>query len=255
MKNSLIVVLISICFLSNCAKKRIEEKGFPINYSDLNNKIDEKIEGINKDSINFNTRPSNVLLTGISNIRLTTIYKVNQNKSDGTTYIGTNKYLNNDYDTEQNEHFMPGLEAINGYNLVNISLFNTKNSLKKLFFDKSVLIKTLYYPSFSKDTLFKKELNRNYFLVSVYDNDSNKDGFINFQDLRHFYLFNQSGDIQKELTPNNYSVVKSEYDPENDYMYVFARLDENKNGQIEDNEPINIFWIDLKEPTKTGLQY
>ncbi len=255
MKYSIVFLFILFGFLSNCSKKRIEEKGFSVDYSDSNDKNEEKNDGFNKDSINFNTRPSNVLLTGISNIRLTTIYKVNQNKNDGTNYIGSNKYLNNEIDAEHFEHFMPGLEAINGYNLVNISHFNTTNSIKKLFFDKPVLIKTLYYPSFIKDTLSNKPINRNYFLVSVFDNDTNKDGFINFQDLRHFYLFNHSGENQKQLTPNNYSVVKSEYDPENDYMYVFARLDENKNGQIEDNEPINVFWIDLKDPTKTGLQY
>jgi len=57
------------------------------------------------------------------------------------------------------------------------------------------------------------------------------------------------------LIPENYSVIKSEYDPDNDFMYVFAKLDANNNGQQEEDEPIHIYWIDLKNPSKTGRQY
>lgn len=92
-------------------------------------------------------------------------------------------------------------------------------------------------------------------MVSVYNDDTNKDGYINQQDLRRFYLFNQDGELQKELVPENYSVVKSEYDPENDFMFVFARLDVNKNGLIDDAEPVHIFWINLKDPTQSGQQF
>ncbi len=92
-------------------------------------------------------------------------------------------------------------------------------------------------------------------MVSVYNEDTNKDGSINQKDLRRFYLFNSNGEIQKQLVPQNYSVFKSEYDSENDLMFVFARLDKNSNGKIEDNEPVNIFWVDLKDPFNTGQQY
>lgn len=49
--------------------------------------------------------------------------------------------------------------------------------------------------------------------------------------------------------------MSSEYDPANDYMYIFAKLDENGNGQMETNEKMHIFWIDLKNPENTGIQY
>ena len=29
----------------------------------------------------------------------------------------------------------------------------------------------------------------------------------------------------------------------------------SNNGQQDDGEPIHIFWIDLKDPSKTGRQY
>lgn len=92
-------------------------------------------------------------------------------------------------------------------------------------------------------------------MVSVYDEDSNKDGFISVKDLRRFYYFDINGKNKKALIPKNYSVMSSEYDSANDYMYVFAKADTNKNGQMENNEPIDIFWIDLKNPENIGIQY
>jgi hypothetical protein len=36
---------------------------------------------------------------------------------------------------------------------------------------------------------------------------------------------------------------------------VFAKLDENKNGRVEEGEADHIFWVDLKDPGRTGRQY
>ncbi|MBK8808726.1 MAG: hypothetical protein IPO21_19650 [Bacteroidales bacterium] len=73
-------------------------------------------------------------------------------------------------------------------------------------------------------------------MISAYDEDSNKDGFINQNDLRRFYVFDLDGSNKQNLVPSDYSVISSEYDCANDFMYVFAQLDENKNGQIEQTE-------------------
>ena len=61
--------------------------------------------------------------------------------------------------------------------------------------------------------------------------------------------------LVRNLIPFNYSVMSSEYDPDNDFMQVFERLDENKNGQMEYEESTHIFWIDLKNSENKGLQY
>ena len=129
---------------------------------------------------------------------------------------------------------MPGLEAVYGYNMVNISHYDIKTNKQKYFFEKPVLVKTAYYPTFNKDTLNYKPVNRNCFMVSVYNDDTNKDGFINLKDLRRFYLFDINGERQMALIPENYSIIKSEYDPENDFMYVYAQLDSNSNGKSND---------------------
>jgi hypothetical protein len=251
------LVMIISGLLMNCRSK-LEQKGFAV--SPGSGEAQNKVDGISKDSLRFPTRPSSILLTGNSRYRLATVYKVNFNK-DSTTFIGSNDFHYN-YErfgrtngNQWNDNYLPGLEAVYGYNLVNVSHFDTENQTQKLLFEKPVLIKTLYYPAFSKDTLDYKPVNRNYFLVSVYDEDTNKDGFINVKDLRRFYSFDINAGNKKPIVPINYSIYQSEYDPANDLIYIFAKLDENKNGQIDELEPVNIFWVDLKNPERTGKQY
>ncbi len=255
-----IVRLMVICLLASCSDNDLKEKGFsvsPVAEDDEENKN----KGLSKDSLILETKPSSVLLTGDPQYRLTTVYKVNDNKKKTKTFIGSNRYYRNyddlgtAYGNRWNYNFMPGLEAVSGYNMVNISHYDIATDRQKNFFEKPVLVRTLYYPSFSKDTLNFKPVNRDYFMTSVYDDDTNKDGFINLKDLRRFYLFDINGNRQKPLVPTNYSVFKSEYDPANDLMYVFAQLDENNNGQRDRAEATHVFWIDLKDPHTTGRLY
>jgi hypothetical protein len=255
-----IYFLISILIVTGCKQDKLEEKGFRIASHESASTKEKNVDGFSKDSLLFETRPSNVLLTGIPKYRLSTIYKVNYS-DDQTSFIGDNEFYVNDKEigrtngNQWNYNYMPGLQAIHGYNLVNISHYNTETQTQKNFFEKPVLIKSFYYPSFSKDTLNYKPINRNYYLVSVYDEDTNKDGYINLKDLRRLYYFDIDSKNRLPLIPVNYSVVKSEYDPANDYMYVFAKLDSNKNGTSNDKEPVHIFWIDLNAPEKNGRQY
>jgi hypothetical protein len=98
-------------------------------------------------------------------------------------------------------------------------------------------------------------INRNYYLVSVYDEDCNKDGFINRFDLRRFYYVDGVNQVKIQLIPPDYSVTRSQYDFQNDVMYIFAGHDENKNNKWEVKEPIHIFWIDLKNPAVAKRLY
>lgn len=259
MKNKItLIIFILFSLIISCSKSKLEEKGFQVSTENDDN---NPSNGFKKDSLRFETQPSSVLLTGISNVRLTTVYKVNLNKEDKTTFIGSNTfhYVYSESEdksvTQWNHHIIPGFEAVYGYNMVNVSHFDITLNKQKSFFEKPVLIKTLYFPSFLQDTLNKSLINRNYFMVSTYNEDTNKDGFINPKDLRRIFLFNLSGERQKALVPENYSVLKSEYDPGNDFMYLFAKLDKNNNGKHEQSEPTHVFWVDLKDPNKTGRLY
>ncbi len=261
MKNSTtILILTLVALITSCSNGKLEEKGFQVNSAPVNSETDQN-SGLNRDSLKFETQPSAVLLTGIPNVRLATIYKVNLDKDGKTTFIGSNNFHYNDEYLESNtgnnwhNNLMPGFNAVYGYNMVNVSHYDIEKDTQKYLFEKPVLIRTVYYPTFSKDTLNHQPVSRKSFIVSVYNEDTNKDSFINLKDLRRIYLFNLNGKIQKALVPENYSVFKSEYDSDNDFMYVFARLDSNQNGMVNEREPIHIFWIDLKDPNKTGRMY
>ena len=57
------------------------------------------------------------------------------------------------------------------------------------------------------------------------------------------------------LIPKNYSVLSSQYDYLNDFMYVKAKHDTNGNGKRDITEPIHIFWISLKDPKQGKRAY
>ena len=258
MKN-LIVIVTLVTVITSCSNKK-HEKGFQVSITTESNDTEQNT-GLSKDSLKFETRPSGVLLTGVPNVRLTTIFKVNFDKKNKETFVGSNSFHYSYYGENPaignnwNSNLMPGFEAVYGYNMVNVSHYDIQENKQKYFFEKPVLIRTVYFPTFSKDTLNHKPVSRDYFIVTVYNDDTNKDGFINLKDLRRMYLFDIHGKKQKALVPENYSVFKSEYDSGNDFMYVFAQLDANENGQRDEGEPIHIFWIDLKNPHKTGRVY
>lgn len=252
-------LLILIILIAGCSDNSLEKKGFQVKEIS-EDKSGRKVVGLSIDSLKLETQPRNVLLTYHPEHRLTPVYKVNYDKETKKPFTGSNFYHTNWNDNYEegnnwNNNFMPGFEAVYGYNFVNVSHYNNKTKTENSFFDHPVLIKTLYYPAFSKDTLNYQPVKRDYYMVSAYDQDSNGDGFINAEDLRKFHLFDLNGSSKGLLIPENYSVMSSEYDSANDFMYVFARSDENKNGQMESEEPVHVFWIDLKNPENRGIHY
>jgi hypothetical protein len=194
------------------------------------------------------TSPKTVVLTGLNQHRLVTVYKFGDNNPSAKAYSLRKKYYDDDGSGEREQFFMPGIDLIHGYNLLNIGHYDLTTEKLNFLFDHSVLIKSLYYPSFEQDSLYKRPINRDYYLVSVYDADTNRDTLINNNDLRRFYHFNASASAKTMLLPTSYSATRSEYDPKNDVMYIFARFDANANGRIDTKEPTHIFWISLKSP-------
>lgn len=200
------------------------------------------------------TAPNRVVLTGMAQHRLVTVYKLMPPQESRAGF--KTSYYYEDYDrSEYVEHFMPGFDIIYGYNLLNVGHHDMTTQKTNMLFQKPVLVKTVYYPSFVQDSLNKKPINRNYYFISVYDQDTNGDTLISRHDLRRFYYFNADTEEKIQLLPSNYSGVRSQYDSMNDVMYLFARLDENNDGFIERKEPLHIFWIALKDPTRAVRMY
>lgn len=205
------------------------------------------------------TYPNEVILTGLRDQRLVTIYRKVQDKKKNLieeySGRGSSSYYYDDYSRDYQKFFMPGIDLQLGYNLVNIAHYNFKTAKTKLLFEKPALIRSVYYPSFEQDSLYEKPVNRNYFLISVYNEDTNRDTLLTKADLRRFLYFNADASEQKLLIPSNYSVERSQYDSGNDVMYIFARQDNNNNGRSEPTEPLHVFWISLANPEEGKRVY
>jgi hypothetical protein len=204
----------------------------------------------------ISTFPNRIILTGLKEHRFLSVYKTRNPKAalDHSSSSGF-YYDNEETEDESTQHFMPGIDILFGYNLFNISHYDLKNDKRNYLFNHPVLIKTFYYPSYVQDSLDKKPINRNFYLVSVYDEDTNKDTLINRHDLRRFYVFDSTTSSRTLLVPSDYSVLRSQYESQNDIMYVFARHDLNKNGTQDIGEPVNVFWFSLKAPAPAKMLY
>jgi hypothetical protein len=240
--------LVFALFTSACSQKQGEEEQISVPDQDAEADTLNSI-GNNLSLSQIGSKPNHVVLTGLAQHRLVTVYKIVEEK-------GTFKsYDYDDYQDEVDRFFMPGIDLLYGYNLLNIAHYDLTTEQLNFLFDHPVLVKSLYYPSFVQDSLDHKPINRDYYLVSAYDADTNADTLINKSDLRRFYHFNAAGSDKTQLIPADYSVVRSEYDRKNDVMYVFAQQDENKNGMIDKSEPLHIFWLNLKAPAKAKRLY
>lgn len=220
----------------------------------------EDFEGVTCDTSKIIIQPGHVLITGIKNVRLTPIFRATKNQRNDRIYYGrvSQHFYYNDESSlgdNFNNNLLPGFTTVFGYNMVNVSLFDYTQKQSKNLFDNPVLINNLYYPSDTKDTLRHKAILRDYFMVSVYDKDTNKDKIIDDKDLRHFYLFDKGGELKGSPIPESYNVKKSEFDAENDVMFIYAQLDSTSAGETNDIDPIHVFWINLADPSQNGRLY
>lgn len=217
--------------------------------------------GFPVDSVNMLTKPRGVLLTTDPALRLNPVYRVRYRGRKKQPFVGSNRY-HRGYSryaerkgNNWNNHFMPGFSALYGDGMVNVVLYDHEREQEKQFFDRPVVVNTVYYPAFDQDTLNGRPLQRDYYMVSAYDADTDGDGYISRWDLRRLYLFDRNGERIAQLVPPEFAVLSSQYDPANDYMYVFARRDENENGRSEYEESSHVFWIDLVRPERRGRLY
>ena len=149
MKTNL-TLIVSIVIILGCTRNRVEKKGFQVNEISENEE-GEKVVGLPIDSLELETRPRSVLLTKNPEHRLVPIFKINYDKK-GRRFSGSNSYHVNWSElpegSDWNNNFMPGFEALYGYNLINISHYDNSTEKQNEFFKSPVLIKTLYYPAF-----------------------------------------------------------------------------------------------------------
>lgn len=244
--------LITIVVIASCSKSTFEK----YNGLDLKTTSNKKENQPERYVI---TKPGRVHKTFHNSHRIIPVFKIDVDEKDKEEYSASSYSHKSWYSYDSlnvwHGHFMPGISAISGYNMTNVADFNPTSGKRTDFFDKNVLINTVYYPATIEDTLNGKPVKRNYYLVSVYDEDTNNDSIINFKDLRRFYHFDLNAKKKTSLIPKDYSVLSSQYDHLNDFMYIKAKKDVNGNGSRETNEPTHIFWIDMSNPKPAKRAY
>ena len=249
-------LLFAACGRGNESKGDVRTQSVPtdtVNDLRVNSKTVE-------DSTMLITRPRTVLVTGLPQFRLIPIMKLNWDEDRKGTFFGGIEYRST-WDEDKigwnvwNSHIVPGYDAACGYNIVNVSHFDTQSATKRNLFETPVLVKTIYFPTLDRDTLNGQPIRRDCYMVSVFDEDTNKDGFVNQNDLRRFYHYTLPGLTRTPLVPADQGVVSSEYDSGADFMYVFTRKDLNKNGIIDGADEWHVHWIDMKNPAKHGEMY
>ncbi|WP_153795810.1 hypothetical protein [Foetidibacter luteolus] len=253
MKSSYIPFYTCLLLLFSCApKKPVKEESIPISEIEAPGQADSsKGLATSKSFTQINTAPNTVILTGMNNIRLFSVYKTGSRQDNNLAYDeGTSYYDNGENDNQEGnyKYFMPGIDIIPGYNLLNIGHYQVDKDSLSYFFEKPVLIKTLYFPGVKKDSLDKKEVSRDFFLVSVYNADTNNDSLISNKDLRRFFFIDALNRTRISLLPEGYSAVRSSYDYKNDMMFIYTRQDANNNGTAERTEPVHIFLLNFKNP-------
>lgn len=256
LKQNFIYGLLLTFFLFSCQgeDKKMKEEQLTLEEVEAQNQFDSVGVSI-KGNLSFNqlsTSPNSVILTGLDRFRLVTIYKVRPKNDRNIQHYEASSYVettNDEYVNDNDFHyFMPGFDIISGYNLVNVGHYDLESEKLSYLFTKPVLVNTLYFPGHKKDSLQGMPVLRNYFMVSVYDEDTNNDTLINKRDIRKFYHFDELNSKKTQVIPPNYSAIRSTYDANNDIMYIYTRKDTNKNGTPEKQEPIHVFWLRLNEP-------
>ncbi len=249
-KFSRLYVLLSFSLLLSCNDDRPEEKGQSISIAEIDTTVSTGLKSSNSFT-QLNTTPNAIILTGIPDVRLISIYKIpikndkNILYDEGTTYDERDE---NEFAEVNYGYYMPGIDIIRGYNLVKIGHYQIDKDSLSYFFNRPVLIRTLYFPGVKNDSLEKKPMLRDFFLVSVYESDTNNDSIISNKDLRRFYFISERNAEKISLLPENFSSIRSTYDHKQDIMYIHARHDQNKNGSAEKEEPVTIFMLDLRNP-------
>jgi hypothetical protein len=263
MKYSLpLIILVASC-ISSCSRDQVKEEQIRVDYDPEGPEFDpsDTINAVkgNLPLSQIASYPRKVILNGLPQHRLVSIYKQVPKEKDQATSGYFDSYTKEYWSSDEYEHYMPGLDLQFGYNLLNVAHYDMKSEKLNYLFDKPVLVKSIYFPSYVEDSVGVKPkrvpIRRDYFMISVYDQDTNNDTLLNRHDLRRFYHFNASCDVKTQIIPPDYSVVRSQYDFDNDVMYIFARHDENQNGNTDSSEPLHIFWISLKSPAPAKRLY
>lgn len=125
-------------------------------------------------------------------------------------------------------------------NLDNLMIRSKDKSTFKLLTKSDLRIKSLNY-LYRIDTLHG--IDR--FVYKIIDSDSNKDTYINDDDLVGLYSSKTNGDEFKRISPINQQLIDWETIDLQGLLYFRTMEDIDRNGEFDDKDRINLYEYDL----------
>jgi len=151
-------------------------------------------------------------------------------RSFASSYVNSSKSYSLGYISDRNVNC----------NLDNLMIRPKNSSTFKLLTKSELKIKSLNY-LYRIDTIFGIDL----FIYRVIDSDSNKDNFINDDDLVGLYYSKTNGEDFKRISPKNQQLIDWETIDLQGLLYFRTLEDIDQNGEFNDKDRINLFEYDL----------
>ena len=115
----------------------------------------------------------------------------------------------------------------------------------KLLTNNVIKIKTMTY-LYSFDTLYGKDR----IIYKIIDSDTNKDTFLNDEDLLGLYISKTNGDDFKRISPQNHQLLDWKMIVSQGLLYFRTIEDINRNGEFDKHDRHNLYEYNMiKEDT------
>lgn len=93
------------------------------------------------------------------------------------------------------------------------------------------------------------------FVYEVYDEDSNKDGKIDFNDVKSLFLSEKMGTKFTKVSVNRQEMIDWQYYESIDRLYFRTVEDINKNGRFDSTDQMHYYYITLSDSSYTPKSY
>lgn len=102
---------------------------------------------------------------------------------------------------------------------------------------------------------FAKKNNKDVLVYTLADQDTNKDGKINSNDIKTLYISNINGQNFLKLSKELEELIDWNWVEVQNKLYFRTIEDINKNGNFDQKDNVNYFFVDLKKTPWEAVQY
>uniref|UniRef100_UPI0040482318 hypothetical protein n=1 Tax=Roseivirga sp. TaxID=1964215 RepID=UPI0040482318 len=120
---------------------------------------------------------------------------------------------------------------------------------------RSITNKNLKIRSFKFLEVIQKEIGINLLVLNVTDNDTNKDGELNEDDVESLYLSHISGKNFKKLTLDYQELLDWRVIEVNRKLYFRTLEDIDRNGEFNKSDKIHHFYVSLESENFDIIEY